>query len=79
VTIKQDRKAVVVAFMSAAVMGLASISTTVAYARLTERKVNHEWCDVAVPVSDSYKQTPPESEVGKALQRAMDDKRNRFC
>lgn len=76
---RTERKAVIVAFVSAALISLASVSTTVAYGRYTERKVNHEWCDVAVPVSDTYKENPPQSETAKALQRAMDDKRSRLC
>lgn len=67
------------AFAAVFASALAVALLAIIYTNRIAEKVNREWCDVAIPVSDSYKQNPPTTDVGKALQRAMDDKRNRLC
>jgi hypothetical protein len=67
------------AFAAVFASTFAIVAFTLVYTGRVAERINSEWCDVAIPVTDAYKENPPPTDAGKALQRAMEDKRNRLC
>lgn len=66
--------AVVVACVSSLAMGVIAIQ----YAEYVDRKSNQQWCEVVVTLDNAYTQTPPQTEAGQNLARAMKRMRHDF-
>lgn len=57
---------------------IAVVVASILYTQSVDRQSNQKWCEVLVPLDDAYSTSPPTTELGQKVARAMHDLRINF-
>lgn len=69
------RKRLMYLIVIALITAMISPLGTIVYTNYVDRKNRHDWCELIVTFSDSYRQNPPETPTAKRVAELMEQRR----